>query len=49
MTPKPRYLIIFRESKADGARRDQYTIVTQRVFTDLEEAIAFIENEMLPA
>jgi hypothetical protein len=39
MTPKPRYLIIFRESKAEGARRDQYTIGTQRVFTDLDEAI----------
>lgn len=41
---RPRYMVICRETKGDGAPRDQYVIATQAVFTDLEDAIVYAEG-----
>jgi hypothetical protein len=41
---RERYMVICRETKAEGARRDQYTVATQSVFTDLTDAIEFAEG-----
>ncbi len=36
-----RYMVICRETKAEGARRDQMTLASQRVFTRFEDAVDF--------
>ena len=36
-----RYMVICRETKAEGARRDQTTLASQRVFTRFEDAVDF--------
>lgn len=44
MTPKPRYMVVCREFKREGARRDQYTLASQTVHHDLDDAIEFAEG-----
>jgi len=39
--PKACYVVICRESKVEGARRDQYALARQEFFTDLDDAIDY--------
>jgi len=41
---RERYMVICRETKAEGARRDQYALATQSVFTSLHDAIEYAEG-----
>lgn len=44
MTPKPRYMIVCREFKREGARRDQYVLASQDTYHDLDDAVHFAEG-----
>lgn len=44
MTPKPRYMVVCREFKREGARRDQYVLASQDTYHDLDDAIHFAEG-----